>query len=144
MGFVDSYMLIMILGFFSHKFYQKIRPKNKTFIAWYSILIVAFFMIFDILIYIGLFDNILSRIPWSNIQNGKDFMWNPFMILGLDFNITYNSLGFDWIATLLFLSYAPWYLWAKNLSQFVFGNRSYSGGWWWIVSPITKPKIKKN
>lgn len=147
MGFLTSFILISVLGFFAHPIIKKRRPENKSFAGYYSALVIGGFFILDILIYMGALDwfwNNLSELPWITIDSGKDFMWNSFLWLGIDFNVPYASAGLGSIAFVLFLSYTPWYVFWKDGSRMLFGQKKYQEGYWWALAPIKKPKKPKN
>lgn len=146
MGFIVTYILIAILGLFAHPIIRKRRPGNKSFAGYYSALVIGGFFILDILIYAGAFNwfwDLISNLPWITIDNGQDFMWNSFLWLGVDFNVPYTSAGLHSIAVVLFLSYTPWYVFWKDGSRMLFGQKSYQEGYWWALAPIKKPKHDK-
>jgi len=146
MGFITTYILLTILGYISHIFYHKYGlAKGKTvWIAYYSMGVVGGLLLLDILIYIGILDflfPILNQLPWVSIDNGKDFMWNSFQLIGIDFGIAYSIPGMNSLAIIFFLSYVPWYVFGKINSKMMFGgNRSYEEGYWWALGPTKKPK----
>lgn len=147
MGFFTTYIIIGFLGYFSHKWYHKygLRKGHVAWIAWYSMIVVTGFLVYDFLMYFGMFDTtiipLLNMIPWVNIDNGLDYMWNSFQLFGIDFNIPYDSPGLLSIGILLFLSYLPWYLYFKLLSRQMFGgNKRFEEGLWWFMGPTKKPK----
>jgi hypothetical protein len=137
MGFVTSIILIDIFGFFSHYFYRKygIRRGRLGWIFYYSIFIVGWFLIMDILTYFGVFDFIFpffNIIPWSSIENGRDLMWNSFQLFGIDWNIDITQNGLNNIALLLFCSYPVWFKFFKDFSRKIFGGnrrRPYERGY---------------
>ena len=146
MGFFTTYIVMIILAYLSHYFYHKFGvPKGKSgWIAWYSMLVVVGLMAIDIAIYVGVFDFIfplLNNIPWVNIENGRDFMWNSFQLFGIDFGVAYNDPGLNSIAILLFLSYPTWFSFSKLTSRMMFGgHKSYEEGYWWAFKPTKRPK----
>ncbi|MHA1149395.1 MAG: hypothetical protein ACTSR8_14255 [Promethearchaeota archaeon] len=146
MGFITTIIIIYLLATFSHRWYHKygLKKQNIAWIAYFGIVVVLGFLILDVLIYIGLFNFIfplLNTLPWVDIENGRDFMWNSFQLFGIDFGLNYNDPGLIPIAILLFLSYLPWYVYAKLLSKILFGgHNSYEEGYWWALAPTKKPK----
>ncbi len=127
MSFVASILLINLFGLFSHYFYRKygILKGRIGMIFYYSIFIIGFFLIVDILLYVGIFNFIfpyLNVIPWVSIINGKDFMWNSFQLLGIHWNIDFTQKGLDYIAFLLFSSYPIWFKFFKDVSRKLFGG----------------------
>ena len=101
-------------------------------------------MLLDTLIYFGVLDfvfPILNQLPWVDIENGADFMWNSFQLLGVDWNINYHDPGLFWIAIVLILSYPMWYKFFSNGSRMLFGgNKPYHVGAWYLFAPTKKPK----
>lgn len=145
MSFFDAYILLAILGLFSHKIYQKQRKSgHKAFISYYSLFAVLGVLILDLLIYFGVLDSVITAIYGTRFADGKDFMWNPFSIFFLDLGIVVQGSGTGWLAFLLFASYPCWYLYWKSISKYLFGVRHYSGGWLDVLKPIRKPKNLKN
>ena len=146
MGFFTTFIIIAILGYLSHYFYHKYGiPKGKSgWVAWYSMIVVGVFWALDIAIYVGALNfifPILNNLPWVNIDNGRDFMWNSFQLLGIDFGITYTDPGLNSIAILIFLSYPTWYSFSKLMSRMMFGgHKSYEEGYMWALGPTKKPK----
>lgn len=146
MGFVTSFIIIINLGFWAYLLYHKfgLSKGHQAWLAWYAILGVGGLMLLDFLIYLGVFDLIfptLNQIPWVNIDNGKDFMWNSFQFLGIDWGIDYNDPGLNWIAIMLILSYPMWFKFFSNGSRMLFGgNKPYQVGCWYMFAPTKKPK----
>ena len=146
MGFIESIIIIYILATFSHLWYHKysLKKGNITWIAHFSMIVVGGFLILDISIYFGVLDfifPILNNLSWVEIENGRDFMWNSFQLFGVEFGVNHNDPGLLSIAILLFMSYLPWYVYAKLLSKMTFGGHSsYEEGYWWGIGPTKKPK----
>jgi hypothetical protein len=149
MGFLGSFLLICLLGFFSHLWYHKygLSKGKLAWIFYFSVVSVGSILIFNILVYIGSFDFIfplLNKIPWIIIDSGKDFMWNSLHLIGIDWNIDYNNNGLDFIALILFLSYTPWYMAFKDFSRKFFGgNKPYEKGLWYLLAPTKKPEERR-
>ncbi len=146
MGFFTTFIIITILAYFSHRWYHKygLKKGHTAWIAYYSILVCGGLLLLDILIYLGVFDFVfplLNNLPWVNIDNGKDFMWNSFQLLGIDFGINYNDPGLTSIAVLLFISYPSWYIISKFQSRMIWGgHKKYEEGLWWAIGPTKAPK----
>ncbi|MHA1490773.1 MAG: hypothetical protein ACTSRI_14085 [Promethearchaeota archaeon] len=149
MGFFTSFIIICFLGFFSHLWYHKygLSKGHLAWISYYTLFVIAGFLILDVLIYIGALDFIFpflnQLVPWLNIDNGKDFMWNSFQIFGLDWNVNYNDPNLKFIALLLFLSYPMWYFSFKDFSRKLFGgnrNRPFEKGLWYLFARVKKAK----
>ncbi|MHA1392593.1 MAG: hypothetical protein ACTSRZ_03755 [Promethearchaeota archaeon] len=144
MGFVTTIIIIFFLGYSCHYFVKPLRPKHKGAVAWWSALSTIIPLIVDILIYNGCFDGIFawlsSNISWYNVINGKDYMFNTILGFIRFGNIPTNAPGLDGIAILIFISYFPWYSFAKDGGKMMYGWRSFEGGFWWALKPIKKPK----
>lgn len=146
MGFVTSFLLICFFGFWAYWFYHKVGiPKDhQAFVAWYAIIIVGGLMLIDILIYVGIFDFVfpyLNALSWINIESGKDFMWNSFQLIGIDFGINYKDASLNWIAMMIFLSYPMWFKFMSNGSRMLWGgNQPYYVGAWYLFEPTKTPE----
>ncbi|TFF97656.1 MAG: hypothetical protein EU547_03690 [Promethearchaeota archaeon] len=142
MGFFTSILLISLFGFFSHYFYKKYGILNGKlgWIFYYSIIVNGGFLIVDLLTYFGLFNSlfpIINRLPWISIENGKDLMWNSFLLFSIDWNIKVNQQGLNYIAFLLFFSYPIWFKFFKDLSRKFFGGnkrKPYEKGISFLIS----------
>ena len=147
MGFITTYVILSILGLFASSVIKKYKKNHKGISAYYTVLAISILLILDILIYFGALDilwNIIStNIWWINIDCGRDFMWNSFLWTSLDFGIDYTNVGLNSLALILFVSYIPWFTYAKNWSRMLFGNKPYQKGFWWILTPVKKPKDYK-
>ncbi len=147
MGFWDSFIILFVLGFFSHYFYiQKDKKKNnRAWVAHYSLVVVLVVLIYSFCMYVGWMDwllDIYNKIPWiasDPFVSGKDYMWNSFRFIGANPNIT-STLDLDSIAALLFLCYIPVYGFAKWLSESLFGRFSNEKGLLWALLPVKKPE----
>lgn len=149
MGFFSSFIILCVLGFFSHYLYHRFGLK-KGHLAWifyFSSFVVIGFLLLDICIYIGLFDPVflfLNKISWVEIENGKDFMWNSFQLFGIDWKINFEDSNLNSIAVLLFLSYPLWFISFKDLSRKIFGgNKFYERGLLYFLTRTKKPKNGK-
>lgn len=149
MGFITTFIILAVLGEFSHLWYHKygLKKDHIAWIAWYSMIVVMGFLIFDFLMYIGLFDTtfipLINQIPWlvDNIENGRDFMWNSFQLIGIDLGIPYDTPGLISIAFIIFFCYLPWYLYWKLLSRQMWGGKGkHEEGLAWFLAPTKKPK----
>jgi len=145
MGFATSFLLICFLGFWSYYLYHRFgySKGKKGWIAWYAIIVVGGLMILDFIIYIGLLDLIfplLNQIQWVHIDNGVDFMWNSFQMIGIDWGIDYTQPGLSWMAIVLFFSYPMWFKFFSNGSRMLFGGKEYQLGVWYLLEPTKKPK----
>jgi hypothetical protein len=149
MGFVLSFIIICLLGLFSHYLYHRygLKKGHLAWIFYFSASVVIGFLLLDISFYIGLLDPLflfLNKIPWIEIKNGKDFMWNSFQLFGIDWKINFNDPNLNFIAIILFLSYPLWFLSFKDLSRKLFGgNKLYERGLSYFLSRTKKPKQDK-
>jgi len=146
MGFVTSFLIIMTAGFWAYNLYHRfgIAKGHQAWLAWYAFIIVGGLMILDLLIYIGVLDfifPILNQLEWINIDNGQDFMWNSFQLIGIDWGIEYSSPNLIFIAILIIISYPMWFKFFSNGSRMLFGgNKPYQLGLWYLMEPTKKPK----
>ena len=74
MGFVTSFLIIIIAGFWSYLLYHRygLSKGHKAWIAWYAFIIVGGLMILDTLIYFGFLDfvfPIINQFLGVNIEN---------------------------------------------------------------------------
>ena len=146
MGFLTSLILMFVFGWINSYLYRKyLRKKNKDWIVFLAIIFIGGFWIIDILIYIEIIDMTwLNILPWVNIPSvdkGEYFMWNSFMVIGINFEITYQS-GMDIIAIFLLISYIMWYYLGSKLGKLAHGYRPYQQGVYWLFRP-TKKVIKE-
>lgn len=140
MSFILSVVVVSILGFWSQKIYQKYRKKGtKGFIAWFNVVVPVVVMLIELLLYLGVFDGLIASIYAGRFASGKEFFWNPFSLFGVDFNIIPSNAGYHWIAAIIVLCYPAVYLFWNIISKYIFGTRSYSGGWWWVLKPLKQP-----
>ena len=114
MGFVSHFLIIIFFGFWSYLLYRRygLSKGRMGWLAWYAFIIVGGLMILDLLIYIGLLDFIfpvLNQLPWVNIDNGVDYMWNSFQLIGVDWGIDYTQPGLTSPAIMLLFTYPMWF-----------------------------------
>ena len=149
MGFITSFIIISFAGFFAYHLYHRfgLSKGHKAWLAWYAILIVGGLMLLDFLIYLEILNFIfplLNQLPWVNIESGKDFMWNSFQLLGIDWDINYNDPGLNFIAFFMILFYPMWFKFFSNGSRMLFGgNKPHQVGLWYLFEPTKKPKGKR-
>ncbi|MCP4764290.1 MAG: hypothetical protein GY870_21125 [archaeon] len=150
MGFFYSYIIISVMALLAHPLAKKYRPQHKGFVFYWSLLASIGIMIIDCCVYAGLFDTLiagLSNLPWfdGSITTGADYMWNSFVIFGVPRYIeTAGNLGgLNVIGILLILSYPTWFVYWKDLGRQIFGQKKYQGGYFWVLSPVKKPKNYK-
>jgi hypothetical protein len=138
MGFIDSIIVLFFLGWISSFLYRKyLRKRNKDWLAFLAIIFIGGFLIVDFLIYLG-FINILwlNNLPWINIpvssESGIYFMWNSFLIIGIDYNII-PVPGLNSIAILIFLSYPLWFNLGRKLGRLLHGYYTHEEGLLWML-----------
>jgi len=148
MGFITSFLIIAFFGFWVYHLYHTwaLPRGHEAFVAWYAFVVVAGFMIFDFLMYVGLFNTtlipLLNLIPWVNggIVDGRDFLWNSGILIGIDFGIV-PTQNMDMIAYLILISYPMWFKWFSNGSRMLWGgNEPHQCGQWYLFEPTKKPK----
>jgi hypothetical protein len=82
----------------------------------------------------------LDFLPWVNlpsINTGKYFLWNSFIIFGIDLKIT-PQLGMEIIASFLLISYLFWYYLGSKIGKVLHGYRTYQQGHYLIFRPVKK------
>ncbi len=147
MGFLTQCIAMFFLGTFNAWLYsRKLRQRNKDWSAFLWLIANIGMWIWGILIYIEVIPiaQMVNWIPWVNVESGKDWMWNSFQLLGVDFGIV-PSPGMHSLAVILFLSYPTFYLFGGDGGRMMYGKRTYEGGYWWALAPLKKPKdFRKN
>ncbi len=142
MGFLTSLILMFWVGWVNSYLYRKfLRKRNKDWIVFLAVISILGFWIFDSLIYFEIIDMTwLNFLPWVDIpmvDKGKYFMWNSFIVLGLDFGITHQP-GMEIIAFFLLISYLFWYYFGSKLGKIFHGYRTYQQGHYMIIRPVKK------
>ncbi|MFX1464811.1 MAG: hypothetical protein ACFFBF_17470 [Promethearchaeota archaeon] len=142
MGFVEGLILSFIAGWINSYLYRKyLRKRNKDWIIFMAIIFLSSLWIIDILIYVEIIDmRWLNFLPWVNIpsiEKGKYFLWNSFLVFGLDLKITHQS-GMIFIATFLLMSYLFWYYLGSKLGKLFHGYRTYQQGYYLLFRPVKK------
>ena len=82
----------------------------------------------------------LNFLPWVNIpsiEKGKYFLWNSFIVFGLDLKVTHQP-GMEIIAIFLLISYLFWYYFGSKLGKVFHGYRTYQQGHYLIYRPVKK------
>jgi hypothetical protein len=142
MGFITSLILMFCFGWFNSYLYRKyLRKRNKDWIVFLAIIFISGFWIIDTLIYFDVLNiSWINFLPWVNFSStepGKYFMWNSFIVLGLDFGIIYQP-GMDIIALFLFISYVFWYYFGSKMGKIFHGYRTYQQGHYLIYRPVKR------
>ena len=109
MGFIESLIISFAVGWINSYLYRKyLRKRNKDNIVFIAIIFLFLIWTVDILIYVNLIDvKWLNFFPWVDIiplESGKYYLWNSFLIFGLDLGVNPQS-GMDVIASFIFVSY---------------------------------------
>ena len=144
MGFLTSLVLMFALGWINSYLYRKyLRKRNPDWLIFLAFISILGLLTIDILIYIDKIDMTwMNVIPWvTTIEDGKDFMWNSFVIFGFDFEITHQP-GMKKIAIFLLISYPIWYYFGSKVGKLIHGSRTYQQGLFWLFRP-TKKVIKE-
>ncbi|HUY00193.1 MAG TPA: hypothetical protein VMV49_11600 [Candidatus Deferrimicrobium sp.] len=144
MGFIDSIILLILFGWLSSLLYRKyLRKRNKDWLVFLGILILLGFWIVEILLYVGIIDMYwLNSIPWINIPmgipSGQYYLWNSFLIFGINFGIM-PTPELASIAIVLFLSYPLWYRIGIKIGRILHGYYTHEEGILWLLrSPEKK------
>jgi hypothetical protein len=142
MSFIEALILSFICGWFNSYIYRKyLRKRNKDWIVFLGVIFIFVLLLINILIYYDIIDiTLLNVIPWVNIplfNSGKYFMWNPFIIFGIDFGIVPQS-GMDTFSLFFYASYIFWYYVGSKLGKVVHGYRSYQQGFYFIFRPVKR------
>ncbi|MFX1572885.1 MAG: hypothetical protein ACFFB0_09055 [Promethearchaeota archaeon] len=142
MGFIEGLIISFIVGWMNSYLYRKfLRKKNKDWIVFLALMFLSLLWSIDILIYIELIDmRWLNFLPWvtiPSIDGGKYFLWNSFIVFGLDLNIRPQS-GMVIIASFLLVSYLFWYYFGSKLGKLFHGYRIYQKGYFLLFRPIKK------
>jgi hypothetical protein len=142
MGFATQCMLLFFCGLFGARLYaRKLRKKSHAWSGYLWMLSNFGMWLWGILLYLNVIPIALlvNWIPWVEVENGKDWMWNSFQLLGVDFGVHYQS-GMDHLAVILFLSYPMWYLFGQDGGRMLFGRKNYEEGYMWALALLKKPK----
>lgn len=142
MGFIENLILSFIAGWINSYLYRKyLRKRNKDWIVFLALIFLFLLWIIDILIYFDIINMIwLNILPWINlpaINTGEYFLWNPFIIFGLDLNITPQP-GMAVFASFLLVSYLVWYYLGSKIGKVLHGYRIFQQGHYLIFRPVKK------
>jgi hypothetical protein len=142
MGYIESLIISFVIGWVNSYLYRKyLRKRNKDWIVFLALIYLTLIWGIEILIYFD-FINIkfLNRLPWvdlPSIEPGKYYLWNSFLLFGLDYGIIFQP-GMDIISVFLFLSYLFWYYLGSKLGKVIHGYKTYQGGFYLIIRPIKR------
>jgi len=142
MGFAEGLILSFVAGWINSYLYRKyLRKRNKDWIVFLAIIFLSVLWTIDLFIYVEIIDMTwLNFLPWINIpaiNSGKYFLWNSFLILGIDFKIS-QQFGMEIIAFFLLISYLFWYYFGSKLGKILHGYRTYQQGHYLIFRPVKK------
>lgn len=142
MGFIESLIFNFVVGWINSYVYRKyLRKRNKDYIVFMALIFLSLIWTVDSLIYLKIIDMTwLNFLPWVNIpliDTGKYYLWNSFLVFGLDFGITPQT-GMDAIAIFLFISYFFWYYFGSKVGKVWNGYRTYQQGYYMLFRPIKK------
>jgi hypothetical protein len=142
MGFIEGLILSFIVGWFNSYLYSKyLRKKNKDWIVFLAVVYLTLIWTIEALIYYEILDIIwLNFLPWVNIpaiNSGMYYLWNSFLIFGIDLSIIPQP-GMDVIATVLLISYLFWYYLGSKIGKVIHGYRTYQEGHYMIFRPVKK------
>ena len=142
MGFLEGLILSFIVGWINSYLYRKyLRKRNKDWIVFTAVIFLIGLWAIDSLIYFDIIDMTwLNFLPWVDIPSigqGKYFLWNSFIVFGLDFKITQQP-GMEIIASFLLISYLFWYYFGSKFGKVIHGYRIYQQGHYLIFRPVKK------
>ncbi len=142
MGFIEGLILSFVAGWLNSYLYRKyLRRRNKDWIVFLAIIFLSALWTIEILIYFEILDmRWLNFLPWVNIpliDKGSYFLWNSFIVFGLDYRITQQP-GMEIIACFLLISYLFWYYFGSKLGKVFHGYRPYQQGHYLIFRPMKK------
>lgn len=142
MGFLEGLIFSFMVGWINSYLYRKyLRKRNKDWIVFLAVIFLSILWTIDISIYFGLIDILwLNFLPWVNlptIDTGKYFLWNSFLVFGIDFNINYQP-GMEIIAGFLLVSYLFWYYFGSKIGKVIHGYKEYQQGHYLIFRPVKK------
>ena len=148
MGFISSMILLFLLGWISSYLYRKyLRKRNKDWLFFLGAIILLSFWFVDILIYVGIIDMLwLNSIPWINIPlsvpSGQYYLWNSFLIFGIDFNLTPIPEMMS-IAIILLISYPLWFKAGLKVGRILHGYYTHEEGILWLLKSPKKDNEKR-
>ncbi|MCK4370072.1 MAG: hypothetical protein KAW03_03315 [Candidatus Lokiarchaeota archaeon] len=142
MGFVEGLILSFVGGWINSYLYRKyLRKRNKDWIVFLAVTFLSLLWTIDGLIYFNIIDmKWLNFLPWveiPSVNQGKYFLWNSFLVFGIDFQITHQP-GMELIASVLLISYLFWYYFGSKLGKVVHGYKTYQQGHYLIFRPVKK------
>ena len=142
MGFIESLIFSFVIGWLNSYLYRKyLRKRNKDYIVFIALIFLSLIWTIQSLIYLNIFDiSWVNIVPWINIpviDSGKYYLWNSFLVFGVDLGII-PQRGMDTIAIFIFFSYLFWYYFGSKLGKIWNGYRTYQRGYYLLFRPIKK------
>ncbi|MFX1476661.1 MAG: hypothetical protein ACFFCI_00890 [Promethearchaeota archaeon] len=142
MGFIEGLLLSFIAGWVNSYLYRKyLRSHNKDWIVFQALIFLFILWTIDLLIYFEIIDmRWLNFLPWVNIPSmgkGTYFLWNSFLVFGVNFKIV-NQSGMEVIGFFLLVSYLFWYYLGSKLGKVFHGYKTYQQGHYLIYRPVKK------
>jgi hypothetical protein len=142
MGYVGSLIFSFIIGWFNSFLYRKfLRKRNKDWIVFLAFFYIVIIWSIEISIYFDVIDiRFLNILPWVKIPNdfpGRYYLWNSFLVFGMDFKISFQP-GMEIISAFLFASYLFWYYLGSKIGKVAHGYYPYQGGYYMIFRPVKK------
>lgn len=142
MGFLEGLILSFAAGWINSYLYRKyLRKRNKDWIVFLAVIFLSILWMIDSLIYFDIINmtwlNFLSWVNLPSIGYGKYFLWNSFLVFGVDFQINHQP-GMEVIAGFLLISYLFWYYFGSKLGKVFHGYRTYQQGQYLIYRPVKK------
>jgi len=142
LGFVESMIICFVMGWVNSYLYRKhLRKRNKDWIVFLACIFLTIIWVTEILIYLDIiYTGFLNGLVWVNIpsnESGKYYLWNSFLLFGIDYGIMPQS-GMELISVFLFISYLPWYFMGSKIGKIFHGYRIYQGGYYMIFRSVKK------
>ena len=142
MGFIESLLLSFVIGWINSYLYRKyLRKRNKDWIVFFAVIYLTIIWTIEISIYFDIIDiQFLNLLPWVDLPSenqGKYFLWNSFLIFGIDLKISHQP-GMGIISAFLFASYLFWYYLGSKIGKIFHGYYPYQGGYYMIFRPVKK------
>lgn len=142
MGFIESLLISFAIGWINSYLYRKyLRKRNKDWIVFLAVIYLTIIWAIEISIYFDIIDiQFLNLLPWIELPSesqGKYFLWNSFLVFGIDLKISYQT-GMEVISAFLFASYLFWYYLGSKIGKILHGYYPYQGGYCMIFRPIKK------
>jgi len=142
MGFIEGLILSFGVGWINSYLYRKyLRKRNKDWIVFLALIFLSVLWTIDSLIYFDIINMTwLNFLPWVSIPSfdqGTYFLWNSFLIFGIDFHIDHQP-GMEVISCFLLISYLFWYYFGSKIGKVIHGYKTYQQGHYLIFRPVKK------